>query len=90
MATEIGVTAGDVVIVGGVGFIGLGAVANALYRNATVIVLGRHEYRMDLCRQMGVHAIINPDDDDWLDQLQRFTGNRRGADAAFECSGAPY
>jgi threonine dehydrogenase-like Zn-dependent dehydrogenase len=87
---EIGVQAGDVVIVGGIGFIGLGAIANALYRNATVVVLGRHEYRMDLCRQMGVHAVIDPDDEDWLDQLHAFTGDRRGADVAFECSGAPY
>lgn len=87
---EAGVKAGDVVLVGGIGFIGLGAIANALYRNAKVIVLGRHEYRMDLVRQMGVHAVINPDDDDWLDQLHTHTGDRRGADVAFECSGAPY
>jgi threonine dehydrogenase-like Zn-dependent dehydrogenase len=89
-AEEAGVKAGDVVIVAGVGFIGLGAVTNALYRNATVVVLGRHEYRMDLCRRMGAHAVINPDDPDWLDQLHAITGNRRGADVAFECSGAPY
>jgi len=87
---EAGVSAGDVVLVGGIGFIGLGAIANALYRNAKVIVLGRHDYRMDLVRQMGVHAVINPDDDDWLDQLHSHTGDRRGADFAFECSGAPY
>ena len=28
--------------------------------------------------------------DDWLDQLHAVTGGRRGADVAFECSGAPY
>jgi threonine 3-dehydrogenase len=87
---EAGVKAGDVVIVGGVGFIGLGMITAALYRNATVVVLGRQLYRMDLCRQMGVAAIIDPDDDDWLDQLHAITGDRRGADVAFECSGAPY
>ena len=73
-----------------IGFIGLGAIANALYRNATVVVLGRHEYRMDLVRRMGVHAVIDPDEEDWLDQLHELTGDRRGADVAFECSGAPY
>ena len=36
------------------------------------------------------HAVINPNDDDWLDQLHSHTGDRRGADFAFECSGAPY
>lgn len=87
---EFGVGAGDVVLVGGVGFIGLGAVANALYRGATVIVLGRHQYRMDLCRTLGVHAIIDPADSDWLQQVHAVTGDRKGADVAFECSGAPY
>ena len=89
-AEEAGIRAGDVVLVGGIGFIGLGAITNALYRNATVVVLGRHEYRMDLVRQMGVHAVIDPDDPDWLDQLHAITGDRRGADVALECSGAPY
>ena len=89
-AEEAGVKAGDVVIVGGIGFIGMGAITNALYRNATVVVLGRHEYRMDLCRELGVHAVIDPDDEDWLDQVHAWTGDRRGADVAFECSGAPY
>lgn len=87
---EAGVGAGDVVVVGGVGFIGFGMIANAMYRNATVVVLGRQPYRMDMCRDIGVHAIIDPDDDDWLDQLHEITGDRKGADVAFECSGAPY
>ena len=89
-AEETGVKAGDVVIVGGVGFIGLGAIVNAIYRGATVVVLGRNDYRMDLCRQLGVAAVIDPDDDDWLEQIHAFTGDRGGADVAFECSGAPY
>ncbi len=89
-AEEAGVSAGDVVLVGGVGFIGMGVVANALYRNATVAVLGRNPYRMGLCRELGVHTVIDPDDPGWLDQLHALTGDRRGADAAFECSGAPY
>ena len=89
-AEETGISAGDVVLVGGIGFIGLGAIANALHRNATVVVLGRHPYRMDLCRQLGVHAVIDPDDPDWLTQLHALTGDRQGADVALECSGAPY
>ena len=89
-AEEAGVKAGDVVLVGGVGFIGLGAVANALHRGATVVVLGRHPYRMDLCRRLGATAVIDPGSSDWLDQLHAVTGSRRGADVAFECSGTPY
>jgi threonine dehydrogenase-like Zn-dependent dehydrogenase len=89
-AQEIGISANDVVIVAGVGFIGMGAVVNSLYRGATVIVLGRNEYRMQRCRELGVQHIIDPGDDDWLAQIHALTGGRRGADAAFECSGAPY
>ena len=89
-AEEAGVKAGDVVLVGGVGFIGLGAVANALHRSASVVVLGRNPYRMELCRRLGATAVIDPDAPDWLEQLHAVTGSRRGADAAFECSGAPY
>ena len=89
-AEEAGVKAGDVVLVGGVGFIGLGAVANALHRGAQVVVLGRNPYRMDLCRRLGATVVIDPDSSDWLDQLHAVTGGRRGADVAFECSGAPY
>ena len=89
-AEEAGVSAGDVVLVGGVGFIGLGAVANCLHRGATVVVLGRNPYRMDLCRRLGAAAVIDPGDSDWLEQLHGLIGDRRGADVAFECSGTPY
>ena len=89
-AEETGVSAGDVVLVAGVGFIGMGAVANALHRNATVVVLGRNPYRMELCRRLGAHAVLDPDDDGWLDRLHALTSGRRGADVAFECSGSPY
>lgn len=87
---ESGVRAGDVVLVGGIGFIGMGAVVNALYRGATVVVLGRNEYRMNICRDLGVEHIIDPDADDWLQQVHALTGGRQGVDVAIECSGAPY
>lgn len=87
---EAGVGAGDVVIVAGIGFIGMGAVVNALYRGATVIVLGRNQYRMEVCRSLGVEHVVDPDADDWLDRVHALTGGREGADVALECSGAPY
>lgn len=89
-AEELQVSAGDVVIVAGIGFIGLGAIVNALYRGATVVALGRNEYRMNLCRELGAHHVINPDDPNWLEQIHDITGGRQGVDAAFECSGADY
>ncbi len=89
-AEHLNVRAGDIVLVGGIGFIGLGAIVNAKYRGATVIALGRNEFRMNLCRELGVDLVVNPEDPDWLSQIHAVTGRRKGADAAFECSGAPY
>lgn len=89
-AEELGVGAGDVVIVGGIGFIGMGAIVNAKYRNATVVALGRNEFRMDLCRELGADHVLDPDDPEWMQQVHAITSGRMGADAAFECSGAPY
>jgi L-iditol 2-dehydrogenase len=63
---DLGVVAGDVVIVGGIGFIGLGAIINAAYRGATVIALGRNEFRMDLARNAGASPVIDPTEPGWL------------------------
>ncbi len=87
---EANVGPGDVVLVAGVGFIGFGAIINAKYRGATVIALGRNEYRMALASKLGADHIINPDAPDWLDQIQVLTGDLGGCDAVFECSGYPY
>jgi threonine dehydrogenase-like Zn-dependent dehydrogenase len=87
---ECDVKPGDIVLVSGVGFIGFGAIANALYRGAEVIVMGRNEYRMEICRKMGVKHIVDPDDTDWLEQIHAITGSKKGCDAVFECSGYPF
>ena len=55
-----------------------------------MVVLGRHSYRMELCRRLGVEHIIDPDAGDWLEQVHALTGRRQGADVAFECAGVPY
>jgi len=87
---EAGVKEGDVVLVGGIGFIGFGAIINAKYRGATVIALGRNEYRMEMCRKVGADYIIDPDDPDWLNKIHEITGDKKGCDSVFECSGYPY
>jgi threonine dehydrogenase-like Zn-dependent dehydrogenase len=87
---ETGIGEGDVVLVGGIGFIGFGAIINAKYRGATVIAMGRNEFRMNLAREIGADYIVNPDDDDWLEQVHAVTGEKKGCDAVFECSGYPY
>ena len=85
----IGVEAGDFVLVTGIGFIGLGYIINALYRNATPIALVRNEYRAELCRRLGTPHLINPEDENWLDQVLEITDGA-GVDKAAECSGVPF
>ena len=63
---------------------------NLKYRGAKVIVLGRHEGRMQTARELGADLIVNPDDEDWLKQVSAFTPDSRGVDFSFECSGYPY
>lgn len=87
---EGGVQPGEDVLVGGVGFVGLGHVIVARYRRARVIVLARNEFRIELCRQLGVEHILNPDDPDWRQQLLAIVGDRRGVAFAADCSGSAY
>lgn len=57
------VSAGDMVLVAGLGPVGLGAVAVALYRGARVIALDPSEYRRELASQMGAEVALNPMDE---------------------------
>jgi threonine dehydrogenase-like Zn-dependent dehydrogenase len=84
------VRAGDTVLVGGIGFIGMGHIISALYRNATVIALMRNRYRRKLLEQMGVQHFVDPSDDDWLEQVRALTYEEQGVDHAVDGSGAPY
>jgi len=87
---ELGVGPGDHVLVAGIGFIGFGAIINAKFRGATVIALGRNEYRMQQAKSMGADYVLNPEDPDWLQQLCDITGYKQGVDYAAECSGYPF
>ena len=84
------VKAGDTVLVGGIGFIGMGHIISALYRNATVIALMRNAYREELLRQMGVEHFVNPDGADWLEQVRSLTYEGQGVDHSIDGSGVTY
>ena len=84
------VKAGDTVLVGGVGFIAMGHIISALYRNATVIALIRNEYRMGLLREMGVEHFVDPEDADWLEKVMALTYEGQGVDHAVDGSGVTY
>ena len=84
------VCAGDTVLVGGVGFIAMGHVISALYRNAKVIALVRNPYRQRLLQEMGVRHFVDPADPDWLAQVQQLTYDKQGVDHAVDGSGVPF
>lgn len=84
------VKAGDTVLVGGIGFIAMGHIISALYRNAKVIALMRNPYRRKILENMGVQHFVNPEDDDWLTQIKFLTYEGQGVDHAVDGSGAPY
>lgn len=88
---EYNITKEHVCLVGGVGFIGLATIVNLKYRGAKVIVLGRDEKRMKAAMEIAeADHYVNPEDPDWLEQVQALTPHGRGVDFAFECSGYPY
>jgi threonine dehydrogenase-like Zn-dependent dehydrogenase len=84
------VKAGETVLVGGIGFIAMGHIISALYRNAKVIALIRNPYRKDLLVKMGVKHFVNPGDDDWLEQVKALTFNNQGVDHSVDGSGVIY
>ena len=81
---NMNVRAGDTVLVGGVGFIAMGHIISALYRNAKVIALMRNPYRERLLREMGVQYFINPEDPDWLQQVRALSYRGQGVDHAVD------
>ena len=84
------VKAGETVLIGGVGFIAMGHAISALYRNATVIALIRNSYRKSILRDMGVKHFVNPEDEDWAEQVRALTYEGQGVDHAVDGSGVPY
>ena len=87
---DLHISGEHVCLLGGVGFIGHATLVNLKYRGAKVIVLGRDERRMTKARELGADLIVNPNEPDWMEQVQDFTHRGQGPDFAFECSGYPY
>ena len=86
---ELGVEAGDTVLITGAGFMAQSCLINAKYRNAKVIVIARNKARVEICKKLGADLIIHGEDPEWKEKIHEFTGEYKGADFAFECSGFP-
>lgn len=78
----------DDVLVLGAGPIGLGVVAAASAMGCRVIVAEPSAARVDIARQLGAEASVDPTSDGFLSQVAELTGGR-GASAVFEASGKP-
>ena len=84
---EMGVNATHTVLITGIGPVGFGAITNARFRGAKVIAAELIPWRAERARQMGVEAVINPTDEDAVDQIRNLTTDGRGVDFALDCSG---
>src|SRR5207253_8895481 len=89
---QIGLRAGQSLVVQGAGGLGLYAAAVAAERGAHVIVSEFAPERVELARRFGAHAIVGldrePTVDDRVAAVQELTG-RRGADVVLEVAGVP-
>lgn len=77
----------DTVLITGLGPVGLGGVVNAHYRGARVIGVESHPWRAQRARELGAEAVIDPRDDDALQQILALTRAGYGVDKAVDCSG---
>ena len=84
---EMGVNATHTVLITGIGPVGFGAITNARFRGAKVIAAELIPWRAERAKQMGVEAVINPTDDDAVDQIRELTTDGRGVDFSLDCSG---
>jgi threonine dehydrogenase-like Zn-dependent dehydrogenase len=76
----------DTVLVTGLGPVGLGAIVNARFRGARVIAVEMASWRVQRAREMGAAAVLDPRDEDVVDQIKALTKGQ-GVDCALDCSG---
>ncbi len=77
----------DTVLITGLGPVGLGGVINARYRGARVIGVDSNPYRIEKAKELGAAAVINPTDEDALQQVLDLSQQGRGVDKAVDCAG---
>jgi threonine dehydrogenase-like Zn-dependent dehydrogenase len=78
----------DVVAVMGCGIVGLGAVASAADRNATVIAIDLDDSKLEIAKKIGAQHVVNPLKVDLHQALQELTGGD-GPNVIIEAVGSP-
>lgn len=77
----------DTVLITGLGPVGLGGVVNGHYRGVRVIGVDSNKWRAQRAVELGAAAVIDPTDEDALEQVLALTKNGRGVDKSIDCSG---
>lgn len=78
----------DTLMVTGLGPVGLGAVANGVFRGARVIGVDSNPWRAERARKLGAYAVVDPTDPEAAAAVQELT-HGVGVDMALDCSGVP-
>jgi L-iditol 2-dehydrogenase len=81
------VDAFDTVLVTGAGPVGLGAIINAKFRGARVIVAELEPWRMERARMLGADAVVDPRDADIVKRVRGLTPEGLGVTCAVDCAG---
>ncbi|MGC9522930.1 MAG: zinc-dependent alcohol dehydrogenase [Anaerolineae bacterium] len=81
------VDAFDTVLITGAGPVGQGAIINAKYRGAQVIVAELEPWRMERAEMLGADVVVDPRDADVLDQIRALTQGALGVSCAIDCAG---
>ena len=81
-------SAGETLLISGLGPVGLGGVIVATQRGVRVIGIEPHPYRADLARRLGAEAVVDPNDPDAIEQVGELTGGA-GPDCALDCTAIP-
>ncbi len=76
----------DTILVSGLGPVGLGAVINCTFRQATVIGSDPNPYRRELALSLGANHVLDPTEEGALAQILDWTAGH-GVDGAIECAG---
>ena len=83
-----GVGFGSTVSIMGTGPIGVAAAALArAYGASTVISVGRSDFKLDLCKQLGATHTVNTTREDAAEKILEYTGGK-GVDVSLEISGS--
>ena len=85
---RLNVRAFDTLVVGGLGPVGLGAVALATFNGARVVAYDPEPYRREIAVRLGAHLVLDPAAADFREQLAAALGPAR-LQKAVECSGRP-